>query len=476
MILIVDRGKIVQIVVAFAANIQALLFGVVTAWTSPTIYLLQSPETPLASGPMTDQEVALMSAILYPSAIVGCLFAGWLANFFGRKWTIFCSALPQLIAFILIFFAHQGIHIMISRCVSGFASGISVVIIPIFVAEISDKNIRGSLGNFMGVAISLGSLLGKFLPNLGGFYLTPIVVCVIMMIICPVMAILPDSPQFLLLRNRPAEAERSLKFYRGLPRSSASTEDIKLEFEELKNSPSLTHQKMSLKLSDFSGGATILCILASFWLSNHPSFTGNRVLVSYTDKLLRMSDTTLDIPMMDISVASLQLIASVISVFLIGRFGSRLVLIASFLISFIAMTIVGAHFHLIELGYKMSAYSWLLFVAFAVSTAVPGSAINSLAFGLAAEIIPPKLRGFLLSIYVILSLVFGFFFINYFFSLENIWGVSGWMWLFASWCLLSLILSFFILPDTRGKTFDDILDMFNRRLPRKWRQKPDGVS
>uniref|UniRef100_A0A6B2EG58 Putative sugar transporter n=1 Tax=Phlebotomus kandelakii TaxID=1109342 RepID=A0A6B2EG58_9DIPT len=469
MIIHFNRGKIVQIVVAFAANFLAVLFGLVTAWTSPTIFLLQSPDTPLSAGPISDDQVSLMTSVMYLSAIVGSLISGWMTNGLGRKWTLFTSSIPQLVAFIILFFADNVNHIYASRGLSGLSVGIAIVIIPIFVAEIADKDLRASLGNFMGVSISLGALLGKILPNLGGFYLTPIVVCALVAIFGPIIAILPDSPQFLLLKNRPEDAEKSLKFYRGVAKTSSS-ENIKLEFDELKKSPSLTNQKMSLSLRDFCGAATIFSILTSFWLSNHPTFTGNRVLISYTDTILRMSGTTLDIPTMDISVAGLQLLCSLVSIFLISRFGSRPVLLVSFLVSFIAYCVVGTHFTILEGGQDMSQFSWLLFVAFAVAVAIPGSAINSLAFGMAAEIVAPKIRGVLLSFYIILTWLMGFLFINYFLALEPFWGISGWIWLFASWCLLSTILAFFILPDTRGKTFDDILDLFNRKLPKSWRE------
>ncbi|XP_055686485.1 facilitated trehalose transporter Tret1-like isoform X2 [Lutzomyia longipalpis] len=419
---------------------------------------------------MSDDEVSLMTSLMYLSAIGGSVVAGWLANTLGRKWTLFLSAIPQLIAFILIFFADKAIHIYISRCLSGIAVGTSIVIIPIFVAEISDKNLRGTVGNFMGVSISLGNFFGKFLPNLGGFYLTPIVVCTMVGIFSPILAILPDSPQFLLLKNRPEAAEKALKFYRGIRKSSPDSTAYTTELDELKKSPSLTKQKLTLSLRDFCGGATILSILTSFWLSNHPTFTGNRVLVSYTDKLLRISETDLDIPTMDITVAAVQLIASIASIFLISRFGSRLVLIVSFALSSIAMAIVATHFHIVETKSGLNTYSWLFFAAFAIATAIPGSAINSLAFGMATEIVSPKLRGFLISIYVILSWLLGFVFINYFLALETFWGISGWIWLFGSWCFMSTILSFFILPDTRGKTFDDILLLFNKKLPKKWQE------
>ncbi|XP_059622682.1 facilitated trehalose transporter Tret1-2 homolog [Phlebotomus argentipes] len=473
MIFIVNRGKVVQIFVGFAANFLSVLFGLVTAWTSPTIFLLQSPETPLEA-PMTDDEVSWMTSVIYLVAVVGSLIAGWMANVVGRKWTLFVSAIPQLVAFILIFFAHNVTHILISRIMSGLSIGLSIVIIPIFVAEIADKDLRTTLGNFMGVSISFGSLLGKFLPNLGGFYLTPIVVCAMVAIFTPIIAILPDSPQYLLLRNRPAEAEKALKFYRGTVKS-AQGDDVQQEFQELQKSPSLSGQKMSISLRDFCGGATILTILTSFWLSNHPTFTGNRTLVSFTDKLFRMSGTTLDIAMMDIAIAVLQFVASVVSTFIINRFGSRLVLIYSFVISFIAQITVGTYFTLTEHGWDLSHLSWLLFVALALAIAIPGSAINSLAFGMAAEIVSPKLRGFLLSIYIVLTFILGFVSANYFIALGNFWGISGWMWIFGGWSLISIFLCFF-LPDIRNtKTFDDVLELFNKKLPLKWRENTNLI-
>lgn len=103
----------------------------------------------------------------------------------------------------------------------------------------------------MAVSMSIGNLLGKLLPILGGFYLTPIVVCTVLAIFSPIVVLFPDTPQFLLLQNRVEEAEISLRFYRGVSRESTSDEGFKLEFEELKKSPSLTKQEMKLNFRDF---------------------------------------------------------------------------------------------------------------------------------------------------------------------------------------------------------------------------------
>lgn len=223
------------------------------------------------------------------------------------------------------------------------------------------------------------------------------------------------------------------------------------------------------------GGATILAIICSFWLSNHIAWTGNRVFVSYTDTLLRMAQTVVDVPLMDISVSAVQVVTSVISVFLIKYFGNRWVLIISFLLTFIALVIIGAHFLFIEMGYGITDYTWPFSTAFIVATVIPGSSISGQSYSVAAEILPPKLRGFLLSIYVIVSWLLGFIFLNYFFQLEHSLGISGWMWIFAAWCLFSVILSSFFLPDTRMKNFDDILELFNKKLPHKWRQNTPGL-
>lgn len=79
------------------ANILALSVGASIGWTSPGLQILQSPtESPLNSQ-ITLYQSSLISSLLPLGAMFGTIFYGFLSEFFGRFWSLFTTALPQIV-------------------------------------------------------------------------------------------------------------------------------------------------------------------------------------------------------------------------------------------------------------------------------------------------------------------------------------------------------------------------------------------
>lgn len=111
--------------------------------------------------------------------------------------------------------------------------------------------IRGTLGAFMMIILNAGILFGYILGNYLKFTVLPYVVIGIVILFFAVFLNFPETPQYLLLKNRIADAEASLKFYRGASKNS-SDQLILIEFNSLRSSPSLNNKDDRLQLSDFS--------------------------------------------------------------------------------------------------------------------------------------------------------------------------------------------------------------------------------
>lgn len=118
-------------------NFLTLAYGIATAWTSPAIPILQSAETPLACGPITDSEASIIGSITMLGGLVGTLFFGWAGNEFGRRVLLF-MALPQILAWILVYFAESAALLILFRFLTGVAGGGLFNVIPAYVTEISE--------------------------------------------------------------------------------------------------------------------------------------------------------------------------------------------------------------------------------------------------------------------------------------------------------------------------------------------------
>lgn len=107
-------------------------------WSSPNLPILLSDASPLETGPITMIEASWISSLFCIGGGVGSIFFCWLPDSIGRKWSIFLLGVPQIISWALIAFTSQLHYLYMARFLIGMSGGGIIVVIPLFVTEISD--------------------------------------------------------------------------------------------------------------------------------------------------------------------------------------------------------------------------------------------------------------------------------------------------------------------------------------------------
>lgn len=102
------------------------------------------------------------------------------------------------------------------RFIAGVADGVTFTVVPMYIGEISDAKVRGLLGSSCS-ALWIGGFL---LINVIGSYLSISTTALVSSLV-PVLAFvtfiwMPESPYYLLMRNRIKEAKESLRRFRGV--------------------------------------------------------------------------------------------------------------------------------------------------------------------------------------------------------------------------------------------------------------------
>lgn len=126
-----------QFYATFCANLLCLSYGLATGWTSAAVPLLKSSQTPLKSGPITNDEASLIGSILTIGGVLGTLLFGYAANTIGRKKSIFLMAFPQMAGWILIHFAESAVLLITFRFLAGISAGGILTVVSGYITEIS---------------------------------------------------------------------------------------------------------------------------------------------------------------------------------------------------------------------------------------------------------------------------------------------------------------------------------------------------
>ncbi|XP_059621872.1 facilitated trehalose transporter Tret1-like [Phlebotomus argentipes] len=452
-------GKARQFIAASSANLATMMYGISVGWVSPSIPLLMSDDTPLPSGPLSRREASLTSALLYMAGMVGSLSFGWLADRIGRKWALFLGTCPHIIAHLLIIFAQDVNFLYVSRVFSGLGCGALFVVLPIYVSEISEDKVRGTLGAIFCNMVSVGIVIGRCLGSYLDFYVVPYVVLGLLAVFVLTFPFFPETPQYLLLKRRESKAEKSLKRFRGAKRDANGKmpEKFETEFEALKNSPTLSNQSSSVGWDDFKPATTRKAILISLVLISGRSICGVLPLDNYTASVLRESGSTWDANLGAIIVGLFELIGSNLAIVFVERWGRRKILIVSSLGSALCLSVMGILFLLRSIGLDMSSFGWLSVAAFSGQMTLAAIGIVAIPFSVSAEVLPPKLRGVVCTSFLMFYWILTFFIVNFFLLFAEVCGMYTPMWCFAGWCIFELIFVYFYLPETKGKNFEEIV-------------------
>ncbi|KAK0704225.1 general substrate transporter [Apiosordaria backusii] len=181
---------------------------------------------------------SLMTSILSCGTFFGALIAGDVADFLGRRPTIIIGCLVFCVGCVLeIISTNQEVLFVMGRLVSGVGVGFISAIIILYMAEVAPRKVRGALVSGYQFCITLGILLANCVTyassnrNDTGSYRIPVGVQFLWAIILGIgLFILPESPRFHVMKGKIDLAAKSLSQVRG---QSLDSDYIKDELAEI---------------------------------------------------------------------------------------------------------------------------------------------------------------------------------------------------------------------------------------------------
>lgn len=405
-----------------------------------------------------------ISGFTISSALIGCVIggsiAGYISQTIGRKkglliasFLFLLSALGSALPDKLNFLTSETISSFIFyRMIGGIGVGMASMLSPMYISEIAPAKIRGQLVSWNQFAIIFGMLVvyfvnyfiargqeAEWINNTGwrwmfGSEIIPASLFLLMLMF------VPETPRFLVLKNRDEEAIGLLTRISGASRATQVLKDIK--------------ESLSVKKTSWlSYGGLILVI--GILLSVFQQFVGINVVLYYASKIFSNMGSDTDASLLQtIIVGAVNLTFTVVAIFTVDRFGRKPLQIIGALGMAFSMACLGLTFYLERLGFGSLVFMLLYTAFFAVSW-------GPVTWVLLSEIFPNKIRG-AMSIAVAAQWVSNLL-ISWTFPIMdgNTWltehfnkGFS--YWVYAVMGLLAALFVWKLVPETKGKSLEEL--------------------
>ncbi len=448
------------ILVAFVAALGGFLFGYDTAIISGTIGFVK-----------TKFELnAVAEGWFVSSALVGCIFGvmftGLINDWFGRKKALLLSGLLFLISAIGCMLAPTLSILIIFRLIGGIGVGVASMTSPLFIAEISPPNIRGRLVTLYQLAITVGILLAYFanaslLELSAGTYETELFSwiiqdevwramfgseCIPAVLFFILVLFIPESPRWLALKQKNEQAFKILSRING-------PEHAEQELREIKET--VGHEAPPLQTLLKPGIRKALVIGAS--LAFLTQICGVNAIIYYGPRILEEAGFALsDALGGQVIIGIVNVLFTLIAIWKIDQMGRRPLLIWGVSGIMFSLIMVGLLFYFkVTSGFWLMGFILLFIASFAFS-------FGPVIWTLLSEIYPINVRGTAMSI-ATLTLWVGTALIGQVvpWMLESL-TPAGTFWIFSLSCIPALYLAIKVIPETKGRTLEEIEKFWSR--------------
>ena len=456
------------IFMAVVAAIGGILFGYDTAVISGTTEIVKNQFA------LSDIKEGWYVGCALIGSIAGVLVAGSLSDYLGRKLTMLISAALFSISAIGCAVCGSFDGLVAYRIIGGIGIGIVSIVSPIYISEVSPAKIRGTLVSLYQLAVTVGFLLAYLMNWLIDSNIDPSLALntadltmwqkimhteawrgmlgsetIPALLFFLVIFFIPESPKWLIVNGKLDKASAVLgKIY-------ASEAEVKEEIEV--TNASLKGETKG-KWSDLLKPGILLAVIVGSAIAILGQFMGVNAVLYYGPKIF--SEAGFDNPMFStVLVGVVNCVTTVLAVFIIDRVGRKQLIywgVSGMIICLLAIGIYFAWGSALGLG---NGFMLTFFLAYVFCCAI---SISAIVFVLLSEMYPNSVRGRAMSI-AGFALWIGTYLIGQLTPVLLGWSQAGTFFIFAAMCVPYMLIMWKIVPETTGKTLEEIEAYWNNR-------------
>lgn len=431
--------------ISFIAGLGGILYGFDVGIIAAALLFVRN--TFALSTRMQEVVVSVVPAGTMLGAIVG----GILSDRFGRRATLLWSGIIFIVGSILAPLSPNVSALIFARALLGVAIGFTSVTAPVYVSELSPPQSRGTLIGLYQFALTFGIVFA----NLIGYWFAPEESWRLMFatgaipaaIFLALVFTVPESPRWLFIHNRTREAEQVLLSY-------TSPSGVRLLLEDIRRATIVGARQETWGALLSPAARRGLVIAVGFVVLQQ--LCGINTVIYYGPQIFALAgiDTTQHAILASLFVSVMNMLATVIALFLVDRIGRKPLLyggVGGMLASLLLLAFVLGH------GSGATHTTGLTAViCLAIYITCFAASMGPIAWILVGEVFPLRLRSRGAA-----AATLGYGVSNTLVSLSFLsvihWiGTALTFGILAFFCVMTLLFNWFVIPETKGRDLESI--------------------
>ncbi|XP_022837059.1 facilitated trehalose transporter Tret1-like [Spodoptera litura] len=442
-----------QVLATFASSLLSLAGGITFGFTAVLLPQLKT-DTNFPYDEVYDSWIASISPL---AMMMGSLFSGWMSDGVGRRMGQLILIVPFTLGWFIMGVANNNAVMLIGRFITGMCTGAVRANSMVYIGELSDPKHRAVALFWPSAAIHIGVLISHLIGKYT-YWKTSCLLFTVPNILCfLILLFLKESPLWLLSKGKIDEGIQSFKEFRGEGESSEKELTSAIEKNKEKAEETTTFRDILdivfSKPFAKSIATIVLLFIAVQWC-------GINTISFYAETIFEKTfGGDIDAFMLTIVTDSIRIIAA-ISICMFARMIPRKI---TFVVCSITTTVVLVGL-ILCLYLNPSGLVWVSVTCMVIYIGM-ASALTSISWSFVAEIFPAKVRGLGSGMSSAISFVLLFISVKVTPEIMYKFGEQVMYASFASVTLFSSIFLSFILPETNGRSLQDIEDSLYKKKP-----------